>query len=114
LEHIAKYYEVVVFSDQLSMVSLARFFNNLACVQNLTQMKPFYMCSTLTLLWKDWIQNSVFGTGYQELQLNMRMENTIGYGDLLPAAHAVNCVADMSIIMVFLNMSYIGQSSFDY
>lgn len=46
-------------------------------------MNFFYMDSMLILLLKDWIQRAVFGTGYQELQLNMKMENTIGYGSLM-------------------------------
>lgn len=46
-------------------------------------MNFFYMDSMLILLLKDWIQRAVFSTGYQELQLNMKMENTIGYGSLM-------------------------------
>lgn len=65
-------------------------------------MNFFYMDSMLILLLKDWIQRAVFGTGYQELQLNMKMENTIGYGSLMLLS---------SVLLVVL---YTGWNSFIY
>lgn len=79
LEHLGKFYEIVVYSDQLSMVSLSNLSDVRLYYKCVTWMKLFYICSMLILSLIGWIQRGMFVTGYQELQLNRNTENIIGY-----------------------------------
>lgn len=85
LEHLAQFYEIVVYSDQLNMVISLLFFPVLCYkVSSLSPLDvilwpSFGMCSTWILLSIDWIRSTVYDIGYQGLQLNIKMESIIGY-----------------------------------
>jgi hypothetical protein len=79
LEHLGRFYEIVVYSDQLSMVSLSKLSSICLYGKCVTWNKLCCMHSMLILSLIGWIQRAISGTGYQELRLNMNMENIIGY-----------------------------------
>lgn len=82
LEHLAQFYEIVVYSDQLSMVC-CHADHSVECLvivmlYSVTD-SMWGMCSMLILLLKDWTQSNAYGLGYQGLQLNIKTRSTIEY-----------------------------------
>lgn len=76
MEYLAQYFEIVVYSDQLSMVhftSLIMF--SKYCFSYVLKTCACGFCSMLILLSKDWIQSTASGTDYQEVILDMLMAN---------------------------------------
>ena len=72
LEHLAKFYEIVVYSDQLSMVIMIFLFSFLFPeTRNLLIRLIYHFChigSMLILSSKGWIRKVVFVIGWREMQ----------------------------------------------
>jgi predicted NodU family carbamoyl transferase len=83
LQHVGRFYEIVVYSDQLSMVTKFPFPRLPVSVIFIIHEVAHYefsfsgFCSMLILLLKGWIQTTLYDIDYQGVLPSIRMASII-------------------------------------